>query len=102
LANEIGVGCNAWSIRGLRFVPGQTNWYGTPSKSVSVPVQPIFGTNPAVLLVVSTQPTSSSPTRLLFVFRSCTPSTTQSALEMSPKASTLKFPLVVSTLLQYS
>src|SRR4029077_3861366 len=85
------VGWNAASWSALEPDPGQTGWYGTPSKSTSVPKQP-----PTLTRVDwnggmkggAKQPTSSSsPKNVASV--SCTPSWMQ-------------FPPWPSTALQYS
>src|SRR5215472_6560649 len=57
LLNSIGLGCISASWPALLNVPGQVFWYGTPSKSASVP------RHPATLIMVDweglKQPTSS-------------------------------------------
>ena len=43
--NVIGVGWYFASCPRFGSVPGHTRWYGTPSKSLSVAIQPPIGTN---------------------------------------------------------
>src|SRR5260370_37947187 len=71
LVNRIEDGTRVGSLPGD---PGQVSWYGTPSKSASVPAHPVIWMR-VVLAALKQKLSSSVP--LLVVSRSCTPSVVQ-------------------------